>query len=135
MLQLRLSPAKRRRQGFQHLDPGRLPAPKDGPVSITAEFQVDPSRRSEFIKATRDARLIFLRNGAYRWHLYEELKQPNTFRMEVTVHSWKEHLLQLERMTKNEKEVIDKLQNLHIEPNPPEEWISLSVDREVLKES
>jgi len=118
-----------------HLAPGRLPAPKDGPVSITAEFQVDPSRRSEFIKATRDARLIFLRNGAYRWHLYEELKQPNTFRMEVTVHSWKEHLLQLERMTKNEKEVIDKLQNLHIEPNPPEEWISLSVDREVLKES
>jgi len=118
-----------------HLAAGRLPAPKDGPVSITAEFQVDPSRRSEFIKATRDARLIFLRNGAYRWHLYEELKQPNTFRMEVTVHSWKEHLLQLERMTKNEKEVIDKLQNLHIEPNPPEEWISLSVDREVLKES
>jgi hypothetical protein len=38
-------------------------------------------------------------------------------------------------MTKNEKEVIDKLHELHIDPNPPEEWISLSVDREVLKES
>jgi len=117
----------------QHLDPGRLPAPKDGPVSITAEFQVDPTRRSEFIKATRSVRLIFLRNGAYRWHLYEELNQPNKFRMEVTVHSWKQHLLQLERMTKNEKEVIDKLHGLRIDPNPPEEWISLSVDREVLK--
>ena len=35
----------------QLLDPGRLPAPQDGPVSITAEFQVDPTRRSEFIKA------------------------------------------------------------------------------------
>ena len=44
-------------------------------------------------------------------------------------------VLQLERMTKNEKEVIDKLHELHIDPNPPEEWISLSVDREVLKES
>jgi len=117
----------------QHLDPGRLPAPKDGPVSITAEFQVDPTRRSEFIKATRSARLIFLRNGAYSWHLYEELNQPNKFRMEVTVHSWKQHLLQLERMTKNEKEVIDKLHGLRSDPNPPEEWISLSVDREVLK--
>jgi hypothetical protein len=34
----------------QHLDSGRLPAPEDGPVSTTGEFQVDPSRRSEFIK-------------------------------------------------------------------------------------
>src|SRR5271157_3617684 len=34
----------------QSLDPGRLPAPKDGPVSITAEFQVDPTRRSECIE-------------------------------------------------------------------------------------
>jgi MFS family permease len=29
------------------LDPGRLPAPQDGPVSITAEFNVDPTRRNE----------------------------------------------------------------------------------------
>jgi hypothetical protein len=81
----------------------------------------------------REARLIFLRNGAYRWHLYEDLHQPNKFRMEVVVPSWKEHVLQHERLTKNEKEVIDKLRSMRIDPNPPEEWISLSVDREVLK--
>jgi len=119
----------------QSLDPSRLPAPKDGPVSITAEFNVDPKRRNECIELMRDARLIFLRNGAYRWHLYEDLKQPNKFRMEVVVPSWKQHLLQRERLTKNEKEVIDKLRRLRIDPNPPEEWISLSVDREVLNKS
>jgi MFS family permease len=119
----------------QSLDPSRLPAPKDGPVSITAEFNVDPKRRNECIELMRDARLIFLRNGAYRWHLYEDLKQPNKFRMEVVVPSWKQHLLQSERLTKNEKEVIDKLLRLRIDPNPPEEWISLSVDREVLNKS
>ena len=53
----------------------------------------------------RDARMIFLRNGAYRWHLYEDLNQPNKFRMEIVVPSWKQHLLQRERMTKNEKDV------------------------------
>ena len=52
--------------------------------------------------------------------------------MEVVVPSWKQHLLQRERMTKNEKEVIDKLRDLRIDPNPPEEWISLSVEKEVL---
>ena len=29
----------------QSLDPSRLPAPKDGPVSITAEFNVDKKRK------------------------------------------------------------------------------------------
>jgi MFS family permease len=118
-----------------HLDPGRLPAPKDGPVSITAEFQVDSARRNECIELMRDARLIFLRNGAYRWHLYEDLDQPNKFRMEVVAPSWKEHVLQRERLTKKETDLIDKLRGLRIGPNPPEEWISLSVDREVLRKS
>jgi MFS family permease len=114
------------------LDPSRSPAPQDGPVSITAEFNVDPTRRNDCITLMRDARLIFLRNGAYRWHLYEDLNQPNKFRMEIVVPSWKQHLLQRERMTKNEKEVIDQLRSLRIDPNPPEEWVSLSVEKEVL---
>jgi hypothetical protein len=41
---------------FSHsLDPGRLPAPKDGPVSITAEYNIDPTRRDEFIELMCDA--------------------------------------------------------------------------------
>jgi MFS family permease len=116
----------------QSLDQGRLPAPEDGPVSITTEFSVDPAHRNECIELMRDARIIFLRNGASRWHLYEDLKHPNKFRMEVVVPSWKQHLLQSERMTKNEKEVIEKLGGLRTDPNPPEEWISLSVEKEVL---
>jgi MFS family permease len=119
----------------QSLDPGRLPAPQDGPVSITAEFQVAPTRRNECIELMRDARLIFLRNGASRWHLYEDLKQPNKFRMEVVVPSWKQHLLQRERMTKNEKDILLKLRSLRTDPNPPEEWISLSVEKEVLNKT
>ena len=116
----------------QSLDPSRSPAPQDGPVSITAEFTVDSARRNECIELMRDARLIFLRSGANRWHLYEDLNQPNKFRMEVVVPSWKQHLLQRERMTKNEKEVLLKLRSLRTDPNPPEEWISLSVEKEVL---
>jgi MFS family permease len=118
--------------GTHMVDPSRLPAPKDGPVSITSEFKVDAARRHECIELMRDARLIFLRNGAYRWHLYEDLQHPNKFRMEVVVPSWKEHVLQRDRMTKNEQEVIDNLRALRTDPNPPEEWISLSIEKEVL---
>jgi hypothetical protein len=35
-------------------------------------------------------------------------------------------------MTKNEKDVIDKLRSLRTDPNPPEEWVSLSVEKEGL---
>jgi hypothetical protein len=52
--------------------------------------------------------------------------------MEVVVPSWKEHLLQRERMTKIEQDVIDKLRSLRVDPNPPEEWVYLSVEKEVL---
>jgi Transmembrane secretion effector len=116
----------------QSLDPAACLRRKMAPVSITAEFNVDPTRRNDCIELMRDARLIFLRNGAYRWHLYEDLKQPSKFRMEVVVASWKEHVLQRERMTKNEKDVIDKLRSLRPDPNPPEEWVFLSVEKEVL---
>jgi hypothetical protein len=35
-------------------------------------------------------------------------------------------------MTKHEKDVLLKLRGLRTDPNPPEEWISLSVEKEVL---
>jgi MFS family permease len=118
----------------QHLDAGRSLAPQDGPVSITAEFNIDPKRRGECIELMRDARMIFLRNGANRWHLYGDLHQPNLIRMEVVVPSWKQHLLQRERMTKDEQEVLLKLRSLRTDPNPAQEWISLSLEKEVLNQ-
>jgi MFS family permease len=114
---------------LQNLAPSRLPAPQEGPISIIAEFQVDPARRGECFGLMREARLIFLRIGAYRCHLYEDLHQPNVFRMEVVVSSWKQYRLQSERLTTNERDVVDKLRGLHTGPNPPEKWISLSLDR------
>jgi hypothetical protein len=67
--------------------------------------------------------------------LYGDLHQPNLIRMEVVVPSWKQHLLQRERMTKDEQEVLLKLRSLRIDPNPPQEWISLSLEKEVLNRS
>ena len=54
-------------------------------AAITAEFQVDPTRRNECVELMRDVRMIFLRSGDNRWHLYENLTQPNKFRMEIVV--------------------------------------------------
>ena len=112
--------------------PSRLPEPEEGPLSLTTTFQVDPERRREFFDLAGRARLIFLRNGACGWHLKEDLAQPNSLQMEVIVPSWTQHLRKLERMTKNEMEIIDKLHGLHLGPDSPEVRTSLHLDKDVL---
>ena len=119
---------------FSHdLNPMRLSQAQDNPVSVTTEFLIDPARRSQCIELMREVRLIYLRNGASRWHLYEDLTRSDKFLMEVVAPSWNEYLRERERMTKDEKEVIDKLCSLRIDPHPPGELPRVSVDKEVLK--
>jgi Bacterial protein of unknown function (DUF894). len=84
------------------------------------------------MRKMRDVRLIHLRNGAFSWRLHEDLERFNTFRLEMMVPSWNEHLLQQERLTKSEKEVLDQVWSMHLGKNRPEERIYLCVNREVL---
>ena len=112
--------------------PSRLPEPEEGPLSITTTFQVDPNRRAEFFDLAGRARLIYLRNGACGWHLKEDLARANAFQIEVIVPSWTQNLRKRERLTKNEMEIVAKLHSLHLGPNPPEEYTSLRLDKEVL---
>src|ERR1700751_1502059 len=102
-----------------------------GSLSITMEFKIGSMRRREFVNLMREVRLIHLRNGANRWGLHEDLPRPNTFRLEMVVPSWNDHLLQLERMTKAEEEVLKKAWNLHLGTSPPEERSYLSMSKEL----
>jgi MFS family permease len=92
-----------------------------GPVSITMEFKIDRMQRREFVKLMREVRLIHLRNGAHGWGLHEDLTCSNTFRLEMMVPSWNDHLLQLERVTKAETEVLKKAWSFHLGTSLPEE--------------
>jgi hypothetical protein len=108
------------------------PQPCDGPVLISVEFQVECARGREFMETMREVRLIHLRSGAYSWRLHEDLTCPNTFRLEVVVPSWNEHLRQKERITKTEQDVLERAWSLHSAQRPPEERIYLLVNRELL---
>src|SRR5262249_26487729 len=77
-------------------------------------------------------RLIHLRNGAFSWQLFEDPSRLNTFRIEMMVPSWTQYLLQQDRMTKADREVIERAESLHVGPNPPEFRMYLGVNRELL---
>jgi hypothetical protein len=80
----------------------------------------------------REGRLVHLRNGAYSWQLFEDPSRFNTFRIEMMVPSWTQYLLQRERMTKADREVIGRADSLHVGPNPPEVRMSLGVNKGLL---
>jgi predicted MFS family arabinose efflux permease len=107
------------------------PKPTDGPVSISVEFKVERARAQEFLKHMREVRLIHLRNGAYRWQLSKDLTSPSTYRLEITVPSWNEHLSQLERMTKIDRDLLEKAWSLHTGDHLPEERIYLSMNKDL----
>jgi hypothetical protein len=74
----------------------------------------------------------YLRNGARNWHLYEDCRHSNRFQMEVVVSSWNEYQRQHERLTKDEKELLNKLANLRVDPDSPTESIRISINKEVI---
>ena len=60
---------------------------------ITYEFEIDPKRGRELLGLIWEIRLIHLRNGAFNWHLHEDLERSNIFRIEMMLPSWSGYLL------------------------------------------
>jgi MFS family permease len=125
---LNLSPAPVTSSSYKLL---YTPKPNDGPVSICVEFNIDRVGAPEFLKLMREVRLVHLRNGAYRWQLSKDLTVPSTYRLEMTVQSWNEHLSQLERMTKFDKDLLERAWSLHVGENLPAERIYLSMNKDL----
>ena len=108
------------------------PAPSDGPVTITIEFQIDAKDREKFLAYMREVRLMHLRNGAFSWRLDEDMANCNRFRLEMQVASWSEHLLQHERYTKGEQKYWEKVWKMDTRPEGPEVKHYLSVGKELM---
>jgi hypothetical protein len=64
----------------------------------------------------RELRLAFLRNGASSVRLHEKLEERSVFRLEAVTPTWREHLRMKERLTKAEREVLDRVLALNGAP-------------------
>jgi MFS family permease len=95
------------------------PKPEDGPVTVTRELIIRPEDREEFLALVEPLRLIYLRNGAFLFRIDENLEHPSTFRTEMLVSSWAEHLRQLARMTKAESELVERVFAKHAGDQAP----------------
>jgi hypothetical protein len=95
------------------------PKPSDGPVTVTVESVIRPEDREEYLSLVEQLRLIFLRNGAFLFRVDENLENPGTFRTEMLVGSWAEHMRQHSRTTKAETEIAERAWSLHAGEGEP----------------
>ena len=95
------------------------PKPDDGPVMVTRDLIIRPEDQKEFLALVKEYRLIFLRNGAFLFRVDENLEHPGTFRTEMLVSSWAEHLRQFERMTKAETALVERVWAMHAGDEDP----------------
>jgi hypothetical protein len=95
------------------------PKPDDGPVTVTRELIIRPEDQEEFLALIKQLRLIFLRNGAFLFRVDENLEHSGTFRTEMLVSSWAEHLRQYARTTKAESELVERVWAMHAGDEEP----------------
>ncbi len=72
---------------------------RDGPILVTAEWQVDPSQRDAFMAAMRKVHRGLKRNGALRFHLVEDVERPGHILESFTMATWAEFQRIPERTT------------------------------------
>jgi len=98
---------------------GLEPQPDHGPVLVTVQYRVDPSRAADFATAIKKLETIRRRDGAFRWGVYRDIADPGRWVETFLVESWAEHLRQHERTTMEDRAEEDQVRALLKEGTTP----------------
>jgi MFS family permease/quinol monooxygenase YgiN len=90
-----------------------------GPVMVTIEYKIDPTRSAEFVELMQEMRGIRQRDGAFFWELFKDAADPARFFECFMDESWLEHLRQHERVSVADREVQARVQAFHLGDEPP----------------
>jgi Transmembrane secretion effector len=89
-----------------------------GPVLVTVEYRIDPTRRKSFLAALDLLGHERRRDGAYAWGVFQDAADPARFVETFLVESWLEHLRQHERVTNADRVLQQQVQRFHLEGAP-----------------
>jgi MFS family permease len=103
--------------GDEHMsDPLPLPDiydPNDrGPVSVTVEYEVQPSKVETFLALTGELRRMRRRTGAVHWHMHRDLEDTNHFSELFIVATWEEHEQQHARVERADEQLLSEIDAL-----------------------
>jgi quinol monooxygenase YgiN len=103
---------------------------EDGPVMVTVEYLIDPSRAAEFADVMQRTRRARLRQGALSWGLFRDAAQPARVIEYFVDENWIEHQRRLERFSAFDADLRDRRLALHTGDEPPrvKRYIAQSLD-------
>jgi hypothetical protein len=89
-------------------------------VLVTIEYhQVDPARAGAYVKAMQAVGRVRRRTGAVRWGLYRDPESPRRFVETFLAESWGDHLRQRERVTLDDRRLVEQALTFHEGDGPP----------------
>jgi hypothetical protein len=95
------------------------PQPDEGPVMVTVEYLIDPSRAADFIEIMEQTRRARLRQGALSWGLFRDPAIPGRYLEYFLDETWVEHLRRLERFTASDVGLRERRLAFHLGAEPP----------------
>ena len=93
--------------------------PNRGPVLVTLEYRIDPTRRQEFLALMQQLGETRRRDGAFMWGLFHDAAAADHFLECFMAESWLEHLRQHERVTVADRALQEQIDQCLLEPGGP----------------
>ena len=90
-----------------------------GPVMVTVDYQIDPSKAAEFTSVMREARANRLQMGALSWGLFHDTSEPGHYIEYYLDESWADHLRRFDRFTAADADLRERRHAFHIGDKPP----------------
>jgi MFS family permease len=100
-----------------------------GPVMVTICYQIKPLDKQAFLRAIYQLKAVRMRNGVFRWGVFENIGKPGQFLEYFMEDNWAEHLRHHNRMPKQDKILQDQVLAFHEGEEPPKVTHYISADR------
>jgi quinol monooxygenase YgiN len=94
-------------------------SPEEGPVMVTVEYLIDPSRAQAFHAVMQETRRARLRQGALSWSLFRDTAVPGRYIEYFLDESWLEHQRRLERFTAADVGLREQRLSFHLGSEAP----------------
>jgi MFS family permease len=93
--------------------------PSAGPVLVTIEYRIDPSRATDFRSLMDESRRARLRLGALSWELLADVADPARYIEYFVDESWAEHVRRFDRFTAGDVALRERRMAFHLGDEPP----------------
>ncbi len=90
-----------------------------GPVMVTVDYRIDPSRAAEFTGVMRESRANRLQMGALSWGLFHDTSEPGHYIEYYLDESWADHLRRFDRFTAADADLRVRRYSFHTGSEPP----------------